>query len=74
MTEELPKEGMDGETKTTDKVSLVETHFISVRMASPIIAIKNPNLDRRRELKPIPNSPLVFLLQSTANIPSFVGS
>ena len=74
MIKKLPKERMDGKTKTTDEVNLVEAHFINIRMAGPIIVIRDPNLDQRRKLRPIPNPPLVFLLQSTTNTPSFVRS
>ena len=68
------KKDVDGEAKTADEVSLVEAHFVNIRMASSIIVIGDPNLDQQRELKPIPNSPLVFPFQSTENISSFVGS
>ena len=74
MVEKLLKKDMDGEAKTTNEVSLIEAYFVNVRMASFIIVIRDPNLDQRRELKPIPNSPLVFPFQSTENISSFVGS
>ena len=74
MAKNLPKKGMDGKVKTIDKVSLVEAHYVGVRMTSSIIVIGDPNLDRRRELKPVPNSPLVFSFQSIMNILSFVGS
>ena len=74
MVEKLLKKDMDGEAKTTNEVSLIEAYFVNVRMASSIIVIGDPNLDQRRELKPIPNSPLVFPFQSTKNISSFVGS
>lgn len=72
MTKKLPKKRVDGKAKTTDEVSLVEAHFVSVRMESSIITIKDLNLDRRRELEPIPNSPIFFPFQNITNIPSFV--
>ena len=46
MAEKLPKKGVDGKTKTTDEVSLIEAHFVSVRMASSIIVIRDLDLDR----------------------------
>ena len=54
---------MDGwETKTIDEVSLIKAYFISVGMKGPIIVIRDPNLDQRRKLEPIPNPFLIFLL------------
>ena len=74
MAEKLPKKGMDGKLKTIDEVSLIEAYLVSVRTASPIIVIRDPNLDRQRELKPTPNPTLIIPSQSTANILSFIGS
>ena len=74
MAEKLLEKDVDGEAKTTDEVSLIEAYFVNVRMASSIIVIGDPNLDQRRELKPIPNSPFVFPFQSIENISSFAGS
>ena len=31
--------------KTTDEVSLIKAYFISIGMTSPIIVIRDPNLD-----------------------------
>ena len=65
---------MDGKKKTTSKVCLVETDFISVRVTGPILATWDPNLNKIRELKPIPNQLLIFSREGTRDIPSFIRS
>ena len=45
MAKKFPKKGMDGKTKTTDEVSLIETHLVNIRIASLIIVIRDPNPD-----------------------------
>ena len=45
MAEKLLKKGVDRKAKTTGEVGLVEAHLISVRMASSIIAVRDPNPD-----------------------------
>ena len=64
---------MDRKTKTTSKIRLI-TDFISVRVTSPILATRDPNLNRIRELKPIPNPLLNFLGEGIRDVPSFIRS
>ena len=64
---------MDGKTKTTSKIRLV-TDFISVRVTSPILATRDPNLNRISELKPIPNPLLIFFEEGIRDVSSFIRS
>ena len=69
----FPNKGMNRETKATDKVDLVKTNFISVRVTSPLFVTRDPNFHRIRELKPIPDSLLVLSRKGTRDVPSFIG-
>ena len=64
---------MDGKTKTTSKIRLI-TDFISVRVTSPILATRDPNLNRISELKPIPNPLLIFFEEGIRDVSSFIRS
>ena len=74
MAEKLLKKGVDRKAKTTGEVGLVEAHLVSVRMANSIIAVRDPNPDLLRELKPTHNSTLIFPFQNAMNTLSFIGS
>ena len=45
MAKKLRKKGVDRKVKTIGEVGLIEAHLVSVRMASFIIAIRDPNPD-----------------------------
>ena len=68
----FPNKGMNKETKATNKISLVKTNLISIRVTSPFFVTWNPNFHRIRELKPIPDSLLVLSTKGTRDVPSFI--
>lgn len=65
MKEKFSYKRMNKETKATNEVSLIKAHFVRVGMTSPINIVRNPNLNKRRKLEPIPNYPFVLLFKST---------
>jgi len=69
----FPNKGMNRETKATDKIGLVKTNLISVRVTNPPFVIWDSNIHRIRELKTIPDWLLVLSHKGTQDVPSFLG-
>ena len=61
----FPNNGMNRETKATDKIGLLKTNLISIRVTSPLFVTQDPNFHRIRELKPILDSLLVLFHKGT---------
>jgi len=61
----FPNKGMNRETKATDKIGLVKTNLISIKVTSPFFVTRDPNFLRIRELKPIPDSLFVLSHKGT---------
>ena len=70
----FPNERVNGKTKTASEICLVETDFISIRVTGNILVTWNPNSNRIKELKPIPDSLVIFLYEGTLDIPSLLRS
>ena len=58
--------------KSTDEVSLIKAHFVSVGVINLIVTIRDPNFCTRRELEPISNPFLVLLPKRTTYTPGFI--
>lgn len=63
---------MDEKMQSTDEVSLIKAHFISIRVTSSIITIRDPNLYRRRKLEPIPYPLLVLFFKRITYTPGLM--
>lgn len=70
--ENLSSERINGETKSTNEVSFIKAHFVSVGVTSPIVNVGDPNFYRRRELEPIPNPLFILLPKKTTYILGFM--
>ena len=64
---------MNKETKATDKIGLVKTNLISIRVTSPFFVTWDPNFHRIRELKPILDLLLILCSKGTQDVLSFIG-
>ena len=64
---------MNKETKATDKIGLVKTNLISIKVTSPFFVTRDPNFHRIRELKPILDSLLILFSKGTRDVLSFIG-
>ena len=63
---------MNREMKTTSKIGLVKTNFISIRVTGSLLVTWNPNLYQIRELKPIPDPLLVLSRKGTRDVPGLI--
>ena len=70
--EKLSNKGMDGKTQSAGEVSLIKAHFISIKVTSSIITVRDLNLYKRRKLDPIPNSLLVLLFKKKTYTPGLM--
>ena len=68
----FPNKGMNKETKATDKIGLVKTNLISIRVTSPFFVTRDANFHRIRELKPIPDSLLILSLKGIRDVSGFI--
>ena len=65
--------GMNIEMKATDKLGLIKTNLISIRVTSPFFVTWDPNFHRIRERKPILDSLLILSCKGTRDVLGFIG-
>ena len=69
----FPNKGMNRKTKATNKIGLLKTNLISIRVTSPLFVTWDPNFHRIKESKPIPDLLFVLSGKGTRDVPGFVG-